>query len=92
MSPAGYTRAQTVSGDNRTSLVSQLPTYIKGDTYRTAIGKEPRRLLVCEVTCARRECGGTFIVPVTKWWATGRHKAASCPFCQKTGWRGEAPL
>lgn len=70
---------------------SQLPTFAQGDSYLTAIGPKERKRKVIELTCMRRDCMQTFIVPVKEYWHPDRHKAGSCPFCFKTSWRGPKP-
>lgn len=96
----GY--SQRAGGDrargSRTSLASQLPTFIKGDAYFTAVGKSTKRVRVIEITCPwlresrfAKSCGLTFIVVMRDWWAADAHKSASCCHCKRTAWKGERP-
>jgi hypothetical protein len=71
---------------------SQLPTFEKGDVYLTAIGANDRKRKVIELTCARRDCRKTFIVPVKDYWPAGGHGSGACPFCFKASWRGPKPV
>lgn len=76
---------------NRTSQVSQLPTFVLGDKYKTAIGDSPEEKRVIEVTCPRRDCKKTFVVVIVDWWANHNNKktrvSRPCPYCFKAAWR-----
>lgn len=79
----------------RTSQKSQLPRFIKGDIYKTAVGDSDKEVEVMEVTCPRSHCGKTFIVVIKDWYKpnswqkrqkqlVGQRAPRSCPYCFST--------
>ena len=79
------------SADSRTSWASQLPTYEVVGIYSTLVGDFVREVKVAEVLCPRSDCKRIFVVAIKDYWHKSNHRAGSCPFCQRTAWRGKRP-
>ena len=70
---------------SNTEIVPNLPTY-EAKIYGNSVG-------LLEVTCPREDCGGHFIVGLSRWYkhrkymSNGREhviKTRSCPYCMRT--------